>query len=93
MEETNVQPVQESVQTMAQCSAPFDSHRASAQRPVYFAVVLLAQNEAEPGHFHGRADSASVILGPYSSETAARFIHVSAHALGLSNDAGMPRRN
>lgn len=89
MQPVNSDPVVAAVQNCV----PIDSIRAVAKCPAYFAVVILTRGEGGQGRACAQPGPASVILGPFSTPSTARFIHLSALALGLTDSASISRPN
>lgn len=89
-----MQPVSsDPVAAPVQNCVPIDPIRAVAQCPAYFAVVILTRGEGGQDRACAQPGAASVILGPFSTPSTARFIHVSALALGLTDGASISRPN
>lgn len=89
-----MQPVSsDPVVAPVQNCVPIDPIRAVAKCPAYFAVVILTRGEGGQQDACVQPGPASVILGPFSAASTARFIHVSALALGLTDGASIARPN
>lgn len=86
-----IQPIHEQLPAMTRTGVPIDSRRAEEHRPVYYAVVLVTRGVK--GQASADAGPPAMILGPYLTETTARFMHVSAYALGLADSTDNHRPN